>query len=262
MKSDIGLKILIIEDDCTLAQDLQEQLLDFGYTIIDTAANSHDALQAFRRRLPDLVLCDIELKDSEQDGIQLAEAFRNIAKVPLIYLTAFADEDTVKRAKATDPAYYLVKPCNKTQLRVAIDLAIDNFINQKEADPRHSLHFQTLPHCALYSAQDFFFVRQGYRHVRVEVGDIRWIEAMGSAVKMVTDAKNIAFSVRLNSFLEQVAHPDIQRTHKSWAVNVRHVIGYHRGQVMVRYKEGVQEVPLRGKYRDDFLDGLPGLRAD
>ena len=262
MKSDIGLKILIIEDDHTLAQDLQEQLLDFGYTIIDTVANGHDALQAFRRRLPDLVLCDIELKDSEQDGIQLAEAFRDMAKVPLIYLTAFADEDTVKRAKATDPAYYLVKPCNKTQLRVAIDLAIDNFINQKEADPQHSLQFQTLPSCALYAAQDFFFVRQGYRHIRVEVADIRWVEAMGSAVKIVTDDKNIAFSVKLKSFLEQVSHPDIQRTSRSWAVNVRHVIGYHRGQVMVRYKEGKKEIPLKGEYRDDFLGGLPGLRAD
>jgi len=119
-----ALKIFIVEDDLLLAEELQEQLLEFGYTITDVVANSQDALLAFRRRLPDLVLCDIHLKNSKLDGIELAAAFRQIATIPLIFLTAYGDEQTLTRAKATNPAYYLIKPCNATQLQVAIDFAV------------------------------------------------------------------------------------------------------------------------------------------
>ena len=52
------------------------------------------------------------------------------------------------------------------------------------------------------------------------------------------------------------------RTHRSWVVNTRHVVAYHRGRVMVRYREGTQEIPLSETWRDDFLGGLPNLRAD
>ena len=85
---------------------------------------------------------------------------------------------------------------------------------------------------------------------------------MGSAVKIVTEDKNIAFSVKLKRFLEQVPHPDLRRTHNSRVVNVRHVVGYHRGRVMVRYQGGTAEIKLSEGCRDDFLGGLPGLQAD
>lgn len=256
------LQILIIEDDLLLSQELEEQLLEFGYTITATAANSKDALLAFRRRLPDLVLCDIHLQGSDMDGIELATAFQRIASVPLIFLTALGDEQTITRAKATYPSYYLIKPCNAAQLQVALDFAISNFVGRQQADPRHSLQFHPAPPCALYSVQDFFFVKEGYRYVRIEVADVVFVEALGSNVKISTDKNTVVLTANLNSFLQQSAHPALVRVHRSFIVNLHHVHAFDAGRVYLSYQGGLQEVPVSKTYREDFQRRLPRLRSD
>jgi len=133
-----ALRILIIEDDLLLATELEEQLLDFGYSILDNVSNYADAIHSFKRRFPDLVLCDIQLEDSQKDGIEVTEKFNEITKVPIIFLTAFGDAATLERAKKINPAYYLIKPCNPTQLKIALDFAISNFTKNEQADPQHS----------------------------------------------------------------------------------------------------------------------------
>lgn len=261
--------ILLVEDDFVIASNLQEQLEQYDYRIAGHATNSDEALELFRQEQPDIALLDIELNGSELDGIELSKELHRISPLPILFLTSHDRRDFLERAKQAPMTHYVLKSAPIEQLLIDLDTAFAQFYKDAStaaAQPETTSYPDTPPAamsgCALYSANDYFFVKQGYRHVRVDVSDIRWVEAMGSAVKIVTDAKNIAFSVRLNSFLEQVAHPDIQRTSRSRAVNVRHVIGYHRGQVMVRYKDGKKEIELKGKYRDKFLEGMPDLRAD
>jgi DNA-binding LytR/AlgR family response regulator len=257
-----ALKILIVEDDLLLAEELQEQLLEFGYTITDVVANSQDALLAFRRRLPDLVLCDIHLKDSTMDGIALATAFQEIESVPLIYLTAFGDKKTVDRANATKPSYYLIKPCNPLQLQVAIDLAISNFTQKKEADPQHSLQFHQPPPCALYSTQDFFFIKEGYRYVRIEISDIVYVEALGSNVKIITEHCKVVLTANLSSFSQQVDHPSLVRVHRSYLINLHKVHSFDAGRVFLAYQGNLQEIPVSKKYREAMQSRLPRLKSD
>ena len=258
--------ILLVEDDHTIAANLQEQLQQQGYRITGHATNSDDALELFRKERPDIALLDIELNGSPLDGIELSIALHSISPLPILFLSSHDKREFVERAKQAPMVQYVLKSAPMAQLFIALDTAFATFYSRRPAPPSDQPFAPTpapaISGCALYAAADYFFVKQGYSHIRVEVADIRWVEAMGSAAKIVTDAKNIAFSVKLKRFLEQVSHPDIQRTSRSRAVNVRQVIGCHRGQVMVRYKEGVKEVSLKGEYREAFLDGLPNLRAD
>lgn len=257
-----ALKILIVEDDLLLAEELQEQLLEFGYTITDIVANSHDGLRAYRKRLPDLVLCDIQLNGSEMDGIQLATAFQEMEKVPLIFLTALGDKQTYERSKVAQPSSYLIKPCNPLQLQLAIDLALHNFAQKKDADPFQSLQFQQPPSCALYSAQDFFFVKEGYRYVRIEVADIAYVEALGSNVKIIAEHSKVVLTANLSSFLQQANHPSLVRVHRSYLINLHKVRSFDSGRVYVSYQDNLKEIPVSKSYREEFQNRLPRLKSD
>ncbi|KGE87622.1 MAG: LytR/AlgR family response regulator transcription factor [Phaeodactylibacter xiamenensis] len=253
--------ILLVEDDHIIAANLQEQLEQQGYRITGHATNSDEAMALFQKERPDIALLDIELNGSTLDGIELSIALHTISPLPILFLSSHDKREFVERAKQAPMVQYVLKSAPIEQLLIALDTAFATFYARRPAVVA-SVPASSGSGCALYAAQDFFFVRQDYRHVRVEVADIRWIEAKEHAVKIVTDTKVIAFSVRLNSFLEQVPHPALMRTHRSWAVNTRHVVAYHRGRVMVRYREGTQEIPLSDKWRESFLSGLPNLRAD
>lgn len=255
-----AVSLLLVEDDYIIADNLKAQLEASGYRVLGHAANSDEALRLFRSEKPDIALLDIELNGSKLDGIELSIALHNISPLPILFLSSYDKRDFVERAKSAPMVQYVLKSAPMEQLLIALDMAFAAFYS-RQAVPLPA-PAPSSSGCAFYSAEDYFFVKKDYRHIRVDVADIRWVEAKEHAVKIVTDEKAIGFSVNLKSFLEQVPHPDLRRTHKSWAVNVRHVVGYHRGRVTVRYKGGTNEIPLSDGWRDAFLDGLPGLKAD
>jgi len=256
------LKILIVEDDLVLAEQLREELADLGYVITDVVSNSDDAQRAFKRQLPDLLLCDISLNNSKLDGIGLVDRLNKIVRIPVVFLTAFGDEATTERAKSLKPAYYLIKPHNPVQLQIAIDFALDNYTRNEMADPRHSLSFQQPPPCLLYSADDFFFVKDGYTYVRINVADIVYVEALGSTVRIVTDNNSLVFSTNLSSFIRQVTHQSLLRIHRSYLVNSDKIISFERGRTFLAKEDEKIEIPVGQTYREDLQQRFPRLLAD
>ena len=92
--------ILIVEDDRLVAEDLELALKGFGYWVTGTSASAADAIWKIEEQSPDLVLMDIQLR-GEGDGITAADWIRQHQDIPVIYLSAYADEPTLQRAKAT-----------------------------------------------------------------------------------------------------------------------------------------------------------------
>ena len=115
--------ILIVEDQRLIAADLENTLVRIGYDVAGNVASGEEAIVTAMKVEPDLVLMDIRLRGA-MDGIEAAEAIRTHIPVPVVYLTAYADEETILRAKATTPFGYLVKPFNERELRAAIEVAI------------------------------------------------------------------------------------------------------------------------------------------
>src|SRR5688572_21822912 len=114
--------VLIVEDDGNIAATIRELLHSLGYEVIAIAATSVEALARVAERCPDVVLMDIRIQ-GELDGIATAEILKQRFDVPIVYLTAHADEATVERAKKTEPFGYLMKPINPPELRGAIEIA-------------------------------------------------------------------------------------------------------------------------------------------
>jgi two-component system cell cycle sensor histidine kinase/response regulator CckA len=115
--------ILVVEDERVVARDIQRSLVDLGYKVPSTASSADQAIRLASERCPDLVLMDIRIK-GERDGIETATILRQRFDVPIVYLTAYADEATVERAKLTQPFGYLMKPVKTYELRSAIEIAL------------------------------------------------------------------------------------------------------------------------------------------
>ncbi|MGL5194968.1 MAG: response regulator, partial [Chroococcales cyanobacterium] len=115
--------ILVVEDEGIVALDIQTILEDLGYQVPVAVASGEEAIEAAAHIQPDLVLMDIHLEGSI-DGVTAAEQIRDRFNIPVVYLTAYSDEDTLQRAKLTTPFGYLIKPLESRSLKSTIDMAI------------------------------------------------------------------------------------------------------------------------------------------
>jgi diguanylate cyclase (GGDEF)-like protein/PAS domain S-box-containing protein len=126
-----GEKILIVEDDGIIAKHLEKTLSQLGYSIAATFASGEEVLGSLDHLNPGLVLMDINL-NGELDGIQTAEILTQKLDIPIVYLTAFADKKTLKRAKVTDPFGYILKPFEIHNLQVTVELALRKHTYEKQ----------------------------------------------------------------------------------------------------------------------------------
>jgi DNA-binding response OmpR family regulator len=117
------INILIGEDEAIVALDIKRTILKMGFAVTNMVTNYDDALTSVKEKTPDIVLLDIHLKNSK-DGIETAKAIKQIADIPIVYLTAFSDDKTIKRAVQTNPVGYLVKPFKRDDLKSILQLAI------------------------------------------------------------------------------------------------------------------------------------------
>jgi two-component system, cell cycle sensor histidine kinase and response regulator CckA len=116
-------QIMVVEDENIVAKDIQSRLEKMGYEVPAVAASGEEAIEMTPRRRPDLVLMDVMLR-GDMRGTEAAEAIRTRYDIPVIYLTAYSDTDTVERAKVTEPYGYLLKPFDEQDLKTAIEMAL------------------------------------------------------------------------------------------------------------------------------------------
>ncbi len=116
------MKILIVEDEKIVAEEIKRMLEHMGYSVCGMVSTGDEAIEEVGRSNPDLVLMDIRI-DGDKDGIETAGIIRSKNSIPIIYLTAYADEETLQRAKLTEPYGYLLKPFESKDLRSAIEMA-------------------------------------------------------------------------------------------------------------------------------------------
>ena len=115
-------RILVVEDDPIIAEDIALTLEDLGYRIAGKAPDAEQALRLMEDTLPDLVLLDIDLGGG-QNGVQLGGVINREYRIPFIYLTSFSDIATLQKVKATLPAGFVLKPFDENRLRAAIEIA-------------------------------------------------------------------------------------------------------------------------------------------
>jgi two-component system, cell cycle sensor histidine kinase and response regulator CckA len=115
--------IMVVEDERIVAKNIEETLRLMGYDVLGSYGNSADCLLRASERRPDLVLMDVRIK-GEVDGIETAKLLRSRFNVPVVFLTAYADDETLKRACETEPHGYILKPFRASDLRAGVEIAV------------------------------------------------------------------------------------------------------------------------------------------
>jgi len=139
----IGTEILIVEDEQIVALDIRVHLERLGYTVGGSFSAAEDLIVELKQRqntgtLPDLVLMDIHL-DGTMDGVSAAGVVRAQFRIPVILLTAYADDETLDRAKVTEPYAYIIKPFQEQELRTAVVLALYRNRMERAVQSREAL---------------------------------------------------------------------------------------------------------------------------
>jgi len=159
-------RILVVEDESIVALDIQNRLKTFGYEVIDVIPSGEQAVELAEESRPDLVLMDINLQGG-MDGIEAAEQIREAHDIPVVYLTAYGDENTLARAKVSHPYGYILKPFNERELRGTIEVALQLHGMQqqvKESEDRYRILLESItqPILALREDMTILHCNQAY----------------------------------------------------------------------------------------------------
>lgn len=178
-----AISILIVEDEEIWMHSLNMLLENFGFSVCKTVSTVKDALSAFATCEFDLVLMDINL-DSRGGGIELGKVLNKMYNKPFIFVTSAADHD-FKDAAAANPSAYLTKPVNPSSLFVAIQNAINNFSDNKPAEPK-----------AIEENFTFFFVKHGSRYKKIEWKDVVYISSQKNYVSVFNAPDKAEYLIR------------------------------------------------------------------
>ncbi|MBN1572692.1 MAG: response regulator [Deltaproteobacteria bacterium] len=118
-------RILVVDDEVVISMQLEERLSSMGYDVVGRASSGKEAVDKAKKLSPDLILMDIVMP-GEMDGIDASRIVKEDLDIPVIFLTAFADDENIMKAKETEPFGYIVKPFQERALKAAIEVALYN----------------------------------------------------------------------------------------------------------------------------------------
>ena len=139
------LKVLLVEDESIIAMHIQTILNELGYDVTGVFSNGEDAISSIETKKPDILLLDIRLR-GKMDGIETAGYINRKYDLPVVYITAHSDHETIERAKATEPCGYILKPVNENRIYTEIELAYNKHTYMKklrESNERYQVLFNS-----------------------------------------------------------------------------------------------------------------------
>jgi DNA-binding LytR/AlgR family response regulator len=242
--------ILIVEDESIVAKDIQHSLKKLGYTVVGICSTGEDAIKAADEFKPDLVLMDIMLK-GDMSGIEAASQIREKNNIPIIYLTAYADESTLSKAKVSEPYGYIIKPFKEIDLHTSIEMAI--YKHEKETDVKQERDF-------LYSivenkeSKDIIFVKSNSRLVKVKTKDIYFVEALKDYVVINTASARYTIHSTMKDIEKKLSTNEFIRVHRSFIVRIDKIAAIEQPNLIL--EEDKKVIPIGGSYKDDLSKRL------
>ena len=245
--------VLIVEDEAIVSKDIQQSLKKLGYTIAGACSKAEDAIMAAKERAPDLVLMDIMLKGSKT-GIEAAEIIRKTTNIPTVFLTAYADENTLEKAKRAEPYGYILKPFRENELRSVIEVAVHKHQKVCELVYARELVKNQIQQSSLSQEQDVLFVKHNGRVVRVDYTEICFVEALKDYVAINTESSKYVVHITMKEIERRLTNPDFLRAHRSFIVRKDKIIAIEDHHLIL--KNDKKAIPVGGLYKHSVYDAL------
>lgn len=244
-------KVLVLEDEYINLDLIRTYLEDAGYEISGCVMRADAALEVLEQFDTDIAILDINVK-GEKDGIWLAEQIRLHYHIPFLFLTAYSDPVTVKRAAKVNPYGYLVKPFSQADIYTSIEIALTNY--EKE-DKALVLPKEIILENKELNNEDFIFIKEDFMYKKVIIAEIHYIQSFKNYIEISLSGSRITLRYTLQKILEILPKKYFAQTHRSFVVNILFVESINTEYVITRNKK----VPLSKTYKDDFVRKLPFL---
>ncbi len=244
------IKILIVEDELIIAEDIRMQLIKLGYSVTGMATSYNEAVDSIMQDLPDLVLVDIII-DGHKDGIELGNFLKTEAEIPFIYLTSHSDINTISRAKETQPDAYLLKPFKADNLFTSIEIALSNAI--KENKSVDSLKKVNEAENQEFILKDCVFIKKDNVFMKIKISDIMYIKAEGNYLDLFSaSGKKYFIRSSMHYFSNFLTNEYFFRTHNSYIVNLNYLDEFSTTYLKIKNKE----IPLSKSRKEQFFSKM------
>ena len=241
--------VLIVEDEVIIAKDLSLTLNKLGYDVAGHCISGEDALMLVEAKNPDIILMDIMLKGA-MTGIDTAKEIRSKYNVPVVFITAYSDEDTISRANSSAPFGYIVKPFKANDLRATIETALNRF-NEEQSLKKENQMLYRLANSD--SKTDILFIKTDSKLTKIRTKDILYIEALKDYVNIFTVDNKFVVRSTMKGIQDKLPADRFARVHRSYIVAVDKVSSIDHTKVIL---ENEANVPLGGLYKDEFLEKI------
>jgi len=222
------IKILIVEDEVLIAEDLKDILKTFGLKKIEMVHDKTSALENLRLNKPDIAILDIRM-EKELDGLEIGEFIQNNYKLPFIFITAHSDIEMIKKIIKTKPVGYITKPFKKSDLFANINLAIEQLTTNNK-----------------------LFIKDGYSTHVININEILYIESEGNYINIFTSSKKYLSRQNMESDLLDLDSNDILKIHRSYIINLNKVKKYSSKEVIINEIM----LPISKTFYDVFIENM------
>lgn len=241
------INILVVEDESIVSKDIQHSLKKIGYNIVGAASTGEKAIELALSEKPDLILMDIMLKGS-MNGIEAADIIKKEMSIPVIFLTAYADESTLAKAKITEPYGYILKPFKEIDIQTSVEMAMYKHKKEQEIIKERDLLYSLVQNKE--KNYNFIFVKSNSKLIKINCKDICFIEALKDYVVINTNETRYTIHSTMKDIELKMGAIDFIRIHRSFIVRLDKIVSIEYPNLTLENDK--KSIPIGGSYRDDL----------
>lgn len=238
--------VLVVEDESIVSKDIQHSLKKLGYHVVGAAATGEKAIELAETEHPDIILMDIMLKGA-MSGIEAASEIKKKLSIPVIFLTAYADESTLAKAKVTEPYGYVLKPFKEIDLHTTIEMAVYKHGKEREVVKERDLLYSLVEN---KENSDFIFVKSNSKLVKLKNSDIYYVEALKDYVVIHTHAARFTIHSTMKDIESKLGEDDFLRVHRSFIIRLDKIATIELPNLTLESIDKV--IPIGGSYKDEL----------
>lgn len=208
------IKILIIEDELIIAENIKEMLHELDYEVIGIACDKEEAYEILKEKIPDIALIDIKLQHGD-DGIELANSIKEEYDLPVIFISSHSDKETIEKAKLIKPGGYIVKPFEKSDLYTSIEIGLFNFSGITSLSKKETNQGAII--------KDSIFIRKDYMLIKIKFDELQWIKSDGNYLELYCLENKHLIRSTVKEFIKKLPANIFIQIHKSYCINVNYI---------------------------------------
>lgn len=234
-------RILIVEDDLIVRSNLEIIIAEMGHDIVGFADNAVDALVLFTVKNPQVVICDISINGTT-NGIELAKKMHEIRKAPVLFLTAYNNEEFFNEAKLATPFAFISKPIDKLSFQRSVALAVEH--------SKGIVGFTT----DKAPVEECLYTRVGNRLKKIYVRDIEFVEVDGKYSALSVGQRMINCKISLKDLLEKLPTDKFIQVNRNFVINMDMIEDIDMANFNV--KMPTKDIPISRTFKDQLMDRI------